>query len=52
MAKMSVEEILKRWKKADAHKEHWRDIYSEAYEYALPNRNLYDHYDTSSPGSN
>lgn len=34
--------ILARYKTAQAHKEQWRDVYKEAYEYALPQRNLYD----------
>ena len=48
---LSVEEIKKRYKKSESHKELWRSIYEEAYEYALPMRNLYDGYAESNiPG--
>ena len=39
---MTVEQILKRHKRADARKEEWRSVYEEAYEYCLPMRNLYE----------
>lgn len=42
MARISPQEILKRQEKADARKEEWRTIYEECYEFALPQRNLYD----------
>lgn len=38
----TVEEILKRSEKAHARKLNWRHIYQDCYEYALPQRNLYD----------
>lgn len=38
----SVEEILKRSEKAHARKLQWRSIYQDCYEFALPQRNLYD----------
>ena len=44
MAELSVSEIKKRFKNAEAEKEQWRSIYEEAYEYCLPMRNLYDGY--------
>lgn len=44
MAELSVSEIKKRFKNAEADKEQWRSIYEEAYEYCLPMRNLYDGY--------
>ena len=50
MATPSVEELLKRWQKAETRKEHWRSIYEEAYEYCLPQRNLYNNYDSGTPG--
>ena len=50
MATPSVEELLKRWQKAETRKEHWRSIYEEAYEYCLPQRNLYNTYDSKTPG--
>ena len=53
MANLSVEQIKKRYKKSNTHKEHWRSIYEEAYEYALPMRNLYDGYfEGKVPGQN
>ena len=39
---LKPEEILSRHKKAFAAKENWRSIYEECYQYALPQRNLYD----------
>jgi len=44
MMKLSVEDILKRHKKALTKKEDFRSLYDEAYEFALPQRNLYDGY--------
>ena len=45
------EEILKRHKKAFGAKENWRTIYEECYQYALPQRNLYDgYYEGNIPG--
>jgi len=53
MAEVPVEEIKKRYKIANTHKEQWRSIYEEAYEYALPMRNLYDgYYEGDVPGQN
>ena len=49
----SVSDIKNRYKIADTHKEQWRSIYEEAYEYALPMRNLYDGYaESGTPGQN
>ncbi len=42
MKKFAVEDVLKRSEKAHARKLNWRNIYQECYEYALPQRNLYD----------
>ena len=53
MAEFSIKEIKKRYKQAEAHKEQWRAIYEEAYEFALPMRNLYDgYYEGDVPGQN
>jgi len=53
MARISPQEILKRRDKADARKEEWRTIYEECYEFALPQRNLYDgYYEGKTPGQN
>lgn len=38
----SIGEIMKRSEKAHARKLNWRGLYQECYEYALPQRNLYD----------
>ena len=38
----SVEKIKKRLDTAWSAKENWRDLYEQCYEYALPQRNLYD----------
>lgn len=53
MARISPQEILKRRDKADARKEEWRTIYEECYEFALPQRNLYEgYYEGRTPGQN
>ena len=50
---LSVEDIKKRYARCNAHKEEWRSIYEEAYEFALPMRNLYDGYaESGTPGQN
>lgn len=50
---LSTQEIQQRYKKCAAHKEEWRSIYQEAYEYCLPQRNLYDGYaESNTPGQN
>ena len=51
MAKMSVETVIKRASLASSKKDQWRTIYQECYEYALPQRNLYDgFYEGGVPG--
>jgi hypothetical protein len=46
MMRLSAEDILKRHEKALVKKEDFRNLYEEAYEFALPQRNLYDgHYE-------
>ena len=46
MMRLSAEDVLKRHEKALIRKENFRNLYEEAYEFALPQRNLYDgHYD-------
>ncbi len=51
MAKMSVENVIKRASLAASKKDEWRTIYQECYEYALPQRNLYDgNYEGGVPG--
>lgn len=53
MARMKVEEVIKRSTLANARKDEWRAIYQECYEYALPQRNLYDgNYEGGTPGQN
>jgi hypothetical protein len=46
MMRLSAEDVLKRHDKAMTKKEDFRSLYEEAYEFALPQRNLYDgHYE-------
>ena len=40
--KLKPEDILKRHELALVKKEEFRSLYDEAYEFALPQRNLYD----------
>tara|TARA_R100001510_G_C7655260_1_gene214346 strand:+ start:1991 stop:3571 length:1581 start_codon:yes stop_codon:yes gene_type:complete len=48
---LDARQILNQYKKAEARKSLWRDIYEECYEYALPQRNLYDgYYEGNVPG--
>ena len=50
---LEVEQIKKRYQKANTHKEQWRSMYEECYEFALPMRNLYDGYaEANVPGQN
>lgn len=49
----SVEKIKKRFDAAWSRKENWRDLYEQCYEYALPQRNLYDgSWSGNTPGRN
>ena len=50
MPKLTPSEIKKKYDKTNTHKRQWRNIYEDAYRYALPMRNLYDGYYESSPG--
>ena len=46
MMRLTAEDVLKRHEKALIKKEDFRNLYEECYEFALPQRNLYDgHYD-------
>lgn len=46
MMRLTATQVLSRHSKAETKKEDFRDLYEEAYEFALPQRNLYDgHYD-------
>jgi hypothetical protein len=51
---LPVEQILKRHDAAQRRKDNWRQIYEDCYEFALPQRNLYDGYyeGGGSPGQN
>ena len=40
MMRLSAEDVLKRHEKALTKKEDFRSLYDEAYEFALPKRNL------------
>ena len=44
MMRLTVEQVLQRHDKALTKKEDFRSLYDEAYEFALPQRNLYDGY--------
>ena len=49
--RLEVPEVLNRHKQAFATKENWRSTYEECYQYALPQRNLYDgYYEGNVPG--
>jgi len=51
---LTVEQIMKRHDIAQRRKDNWRQIYEDCYEFALPQRNLYDGYyeGGGSPGQN
>jgi len=51
---ISVEQVIKRHELAQRRKDNWRQIYEDCYEFALPQRNLYDGYyeGGGSPGQN
>jgi hypothetical protein len=42
MARLDVREIMEREAKAQSRKDQWRTIYEDCYEFALPQRNMYD----------
>tara|TARA_R110002012_G_scaffold69966_2_gene180694 strand:+ start:344 stop:1906 length:1563 start_codon:yes stop_codon:yes gene_type:complete len=42
--KLSPEQLTKRYKAAWQKKDNWRSLYEQCYQYALPQRNLYDGY--------
>ena len=46
----SATEIIARWKRAQTRKDEWRGLYEECYEYALPQRNLYDQWEGRTTG--
>jgi hypothetical protein len=49
--KMSVDEILRRSEKAQRDKDLFENLYTDAYEFALPQRQLYGYYDGNSKGA-
>jgi hypothetical protein len=51
---LTVDQIMKRHDLAQRRKDNWRQIYEDCYEFALPQRNLYDGYyeGGGSPGQN
>ena len=49
--KLPVEEILKRAEKAQRSKDLFESLYRDAYEFALPQRQLYGFYDGNSQGA-
>ena len=44
MMRLDAKQVLQRHDKALTKKEDFRNLYDEAYEFALPQRNLYDGY--------
>lgn len=51
MPKLSIKEVIGREAKAQARKDEWRSIYEDCYEFALPQRNLYNgYYEGKVPG--
>ncbi len=51
MPKLSTREVIAREAKAQARKDEWRTIYEDCYEFALPQRNLYNgYYEGKTPG--
>jgi len=44
MAKITVENIIKRYNSAKVRKDQWESVYEDCYRFALPNRNLYEGY--------
>lgn len=49
--KMPVDEILRRAEKAQRDKDLFESLYTDAYEFALPQRQLYGYYDGNSKGA-
>lgn len=49
--KLSVDEILRRSEKAQRDKDLFESLYTDAYEFALPQRQLYGYYDGNSKGA-
>lgn len=54
MSTYNVRDILKRHEIAQRRKDNWRQVYEDCYEFALPQRNLYDGYyeGGGAPGQN
>ena len=49
--RLTLEEVIRRHKEAFARKDLWRSVYEEAYEYGLPQRNMYQgYYEGNVPG--
>ncbi len=42
MARLNVRDLMEREAKAQSRKDQWRTIYEDCYEFALPQRNMYD----------
>ncbi len=49
--KMALDEILRRAEKAQRNKDLFESLYRDAYEFALPQRQLYGYYDGNSQGA-
>jgi hypothetical protein len=51
MKRLSLQEVIQRHKQAFSRKDLWRSVYEEAYEYGLPQRNMYQgYYEGNVPG--
>ena len=49
--RLNIAEVTRRHKEAFARKDLWRSVYEEAYEYGLPQRNMYQgYYEGNVPG--
>ena len=48
--KLTPQKLAKRYKAAWQKKESWRNLYEQCYQYALPQRNLYDGYHEGGQG--
>ena len=49
--RLSTEELIKRAEKAQRNKDLFEDLYRDAYEFALPQRQLYGYWDGNSKGN-
>ncbi len=48
--RLSTQQVITRFELAQRKKDIWEDLYSDAYEFAIPQRQLYGYYEGSSQG--